>query len=94
MSYIGLSTLMLHYLAGESKSLRGIVGFLKWLSLMVGVPQAAGFFLAWGQDVGITNEQHQLLLVWSLTNIAAFFVVREAEQKRLRGKGFDAERED
>lgn len=83
MGWLGMITVVLHYLAPDSKGMQTVVGFLKWMSLMIGVPMAFAFLASFGMASGLDGNQRQLLLIWSIGNIAAFFIIRNAEQKRL-----------
>lgn len=86
MAWLGMIILVLHYLAPEAETIRTLHGFFKWIALMVGALQGIGFLTATMEATPLTQEQHMLLLAWSVSNIAAFFVIRDAEKKRAEGR--------
>ena len=74
----------LHYLAQDSGAVQALNGFLKWLALFVALPQFIGVLGMHLIDSGLADWQKGLLVLWTVSNIAAFFIVREAEQARSR----------
>ena len=79
-------TIVLHYLAPDSEAAQALNGFLKWLALFVALPQFIGVLGMHLIDSGLADWQKGLLVLWTVSNIAAFFIVREAEQKRLKAR--------
>lgn len=86
MGWLGFIVLTLHYMQSDAKWLQGLIGFLKWVCLAVGIMQAIGFLMVLNGEAQLNGDQQGLLLLWAAGNLGAFFAVRAAENDRDRRK--------